>query len=183
MAVWRLSLHGRGNGKGGSQEWGHTWPGQSPHWRLEHRGGVNKKTGPGGQWWRQKLSINVFILTMILHSRCYYIWASSSDGKESTCNAGDPCLIPGSERSPGEGNSNSLQYSCLEKPMVRGFWQSWFSLLHSSGVTLYSPYLFYIYEITTSLRAGLKFLCIAQSLAFKRHWRRTCLNERSSCLW
>ena len=37
-----------------------------------------------------------------------------SDGKESACNAGDMGLIPGSRRSPGEGNGNSLQYSCLE---------------------------------------------------------------------
>ena len=36
-----------------------------------------------------------------------------SDGKESACNAGDPGSIPGSGRSPGEGNGNPLQYSCL----------------------------------------------------------------------
>ena len=39
-----------------------------------------------------------------------------SDGKESTCNAGDLGLIPGLGRSPGEGNGNPLQYSCLENP-------------------------------------------------------------------
>ena len=43
--------------------------------------------------------------------------------KESACNAGDPGLIPGSGRSPGEGNSNSLQYSCLENSIDRGAWQ------------------------------------------------------------
>ena len=43
-----------------------------------------------------------------------------SDGKESACNEGDPGSIPGSERSPGEGNSNPLQYSCLGNPMDRG---------------------------------------------------------------
>ena len=43
-------------------------------------------------------------------------------GKESTCNAGDTGSIPGSGRSPGEGHSNSLQYSCLENLMVRGVW-------------------------------------------------------------
>ena len=43
-----------------------------------------------------------------------------SDGKESACNAGDPGSIPGSGRSPGEGNGNPCQYSCLEKPMDRG---------------------------------------------------------------
>ena len=48
----------------------------------------------------------------------------SSVGKESACNAGDPGLIPGSGRSPGEGNGNSLQYSCLENPMDRGAWRA-----------------------------------------------------------
>ena len=42
-----------------------------------------------------------------------------SEVKVSACNAGDPGLIPGSERSPGEGNGNPLQYSCLENPMER----------------------------------------------------------------
>ena len=40
-----------------------------------------------------------------------------SDSKESACNVGDPGLIPGSRRFPGEGNGNPLQYSCLEKCM------------------------------------------------------------------
>ena len=43
-------------------------------------------------------------------------------GKESACNAGDPDLIPGSWRSPGEGNGNPFQYSCLENPMDGGAW-------------------------------------------------------------
>ena len=47
---------------------------------------------------------------------------SSSDGKESACNAGDPGSIPGSGRAPGEGNGYPLQYSCLENPMDRGAW-------------------------------------------------------------
>ena len=41
----------------------------------------------------------------------------SSAGKESTCNAGDPGLIHGLERSPGEGKGYPLQYSCLENSM------------------------------------------------------------------
>ena len=48
----------------------------------------------------------------------------SSDGKESACNAGDLDFIPGSGRSPGEGNGNPLQYSCLENPMDRGAWRA-----------------------------------------------------------
>ena len=45
-----------------------------------------------------------------------------TEGKVSACNAGDPGSIPGSGRSPGEGNGNPLQYSCLENPMDRGAW-------------------------------------------------------------
>ena len=47
-----------------------------------------------------------------------------SDHRESSCNAGDLGLIPGSGRYPGEGNGNPLQYSCLENPMDRGAWQA-----------------------------------------------------------
>ena len=47
-----------------------------------------------------------------------------SDGKASAYNAGDLGSIPGSGRSPGEGNGNPLQYSCLENPMGRGTWQA-----------------------------------------------------------
>ena len=43
-----------------------------------------------------------------------------SDGKEYACSARDLGLIPGSGRSPGEGNGNPLQYSCLENSMDRG---------------------------------------------------------------
>ena len=53
-----------------------------------------------------------------------------SDSEGSDCNAGDPGSIPGSGRSPGEGNGNPLQYSCLENPMDRG---AWWATLH--GVT------------------------------------------------
>ena len=53
-----------------------------------------------------------------------------SEGKESACNAGDLGLIPGLGRSPGEGNGNPLQYSCLESPMDRG---AWWPIVH--GIT------------------------------------------------
>ena len=47
-----------------------------------------------------------------------------SDGKESVCNAGDPGLIPGLVRAPGEGNGYPLQYSFLMNPMDREAWQA-----------------------------------------------------------
>ena len=53
---------------------------------------------------------------------CGDLFARSSVGKESACNAGDLGSSPESERSPGEGNGNPRQYSCLEKPMNRGAW-------------------------------------------------------------
>ena len=46
----------------------------------------------------------------------------SSDGKEFTCNEGDPSSIPGSGKSLGEGNVYLLQYSGLKNPMDRGSW-------------------------------------------------------------
>ena len=53
-----------------------------------------------------------------LFSHLYEIlgFPGGSDSKASACNAGDPGLIPGLGRSPGEGNSNLLQHSCLKIP-------------------------------------------------------------------
>ena len=45
-----------------------------------------------------------------------------SVGKESACNEGYPGSVPGWGGSPGEGNGNPLQYSCLENQMDRGAW-------------------------------------------------------------
>jgi len=45
-----------------------------------------------------------------------------SDRKASAYNAGDPGSIPGLRRSPGKGNGNPLQYSCLENPIDGGIW-------------------------------------------------------------
>ena len=50
---------------------------------------------------------------------CSQSFPGGSEVKASASNAGDPGSIPGSGRSPGEGNGNSLQYSCLENPMDR----------------------------------------------------------------
>ena len=55
-----------------------------------------------------------------------------SDGKESACNAGDPGLIPGLRRSPGEGNGYIIQYSCLENPMDSG---AWWAIVHGVAVS------------------------------------------------
>ena len=44
------------------------------------------------------------------------------DNKESSCNVGDPGSVPGKGRSPGKGNGNPLQFSCLGNPLDRGVW-------------------------------------------------------------
>ena len=56
------------------------------------------------------------------------LFPGGSDGKESACNAGDLGSIPGLGKSPGEGNGNPLQYSCLENPWTEepgGHYSSW----------------------------------------------------------
>ena len=85
-------------------------------------------TGPVSHW---KTLTKGFSLTNSFFSRSELEMTSliegfpgGSDGKASAYNAGDPGLIPGLGRSPGEGNGNPLQYSCLEKPRDRGAWRA-----------------------------------------------------------
>ena len=52
----------------------------------------------------------------------FWGFPGGSEVKASASNAGGPGSIPGSGRSPGEGNGNPLQYSCLENPMEGGTW-------------------------------------------------------------
>ena len=59
-----------------------------------------------------------------------------SEVKASACNAGDLGSIPGSERSPGEGNGNPLQYSCLKNPMDGGAWWATVHRVTKSGTQL-----------------------------------------------
>ena len=69
----------------------------------------------------------------VIKKKIFFVFLSfqgfpgSSDGKESPCNVGDLSLIPGMGRSPGEGNGNPLQYSCLEKSADRG---AWWAIIH-----------------------------------------------------
>ena len=65
--------------------------------------------------------------TTILHTLLSNVWRGfpgGSDGKESACNVGDPGSNSGLGRSPGEGNGNPLQYSCLENPKDKEAWQA-----------------------------------------------------------
>ena len=70
-------------------------------------------------WRRDRLTIPVFLG-----------FPCGSAGKESTCNTGDLGSIPGLGKSPGEGDGNPFQYSCLENPTDRG---AWWAAVH--GVT------------------------------------------------
>ena len=68
--------------------------------------------------------MNISMCVGVLQYNLKYMFdfPGGSDGKASVYNAGDQGLIPGSGRSPGEGNGNPLQYYCLENPMDRGAW-------------------------------------------------------------
>ena len=73
--------------------------------------------------WKCPISICLSPYLSICHQP---LWGfpGGSDGKESACNVGDPGSIPRLGRSHGEGNGNSLQYSCLENSMDRGAWRA-----------------------------------------------------------
>ena len=75
------------------------------------------------------LSPNIFRISLEYHKATFGLsrWLG---GKESVCQTGDTSSIPGLGKSPGEGNGNPLQYSCLENSMNRG---AWWATVH--GVT------------------------------------------------
>ena len=66
----------------------------------------------------------------------YWGFPGGSEGKETSCNAGDLDPIPGSGRSPVEGHGNPLQYSSLENPMDRGAWQATVHGVTNNGTRL-----------------------------------------------
>ena len=82
-----------------------------------------------------------------------------SEVKASACNAGDLGSIPGSGRSPGEGNGNPLQYSCLENPMDGG---AWWATVHgvAKSRTRLSDHTFTHTHLHTSTKSLPVFLCL-----------------------
>ena len=74
-----------------------------------------------------------------------------SDGKESACKVGDLDLIPGSGRSPREGNGNPLQHSCLENSMDREAWQATVQRVRHNGSDLVHTQLIYIQLIHSTV--------------------------------
>ena len=66
--------------------------------------------------------VYVWLSYFAIQQKPIQVFPGSSVSKESACNAGDQGSIPRSGGSPGEGNGNPLQYSCLENSMDRGAW-------------------------------------------------------------
>ena len=93
----------------------------------------------------------------------YIDFPGGSEGKKSACNAGDPGWIPGLGRSPGEGNGNQLQYSCLENPMDRGAWQATVHGVAKSWTRL-RDFTSNVYKLSHVLKeeSQLSFDCITQ---------------------
>ena len=71
-----------------------------------------------------------------MHIHIKGVFPGDSDGKEYACNAGDLGSMSGLGRSPGEGNGNPLQYSCLEKSMDEGAWQATVHVVAKSQIQL-----------------------------------------------
>ena len=97
-----------------------------------------------------------------------------SEVKASACNAGDLGSIPWSGRSPGEGNGNPLQYSCLENPMDGGAWWAIVPWVAKSQTRLSN------FTLTHTSSPGLnsKTHMIAKSMCIQCCFSRVCqLNE------
>ena len=117
-------------GEGDDRGWD-GWMASPTHWIWV---GVNS----GSWWWTGRPGV----LQSMGSQRVRHDWAAvlswtedgctlgfpgGSDGKESACSAEEPGSIPGSGRSSGEGNSNPLQYCCLENSMDR---EAWWATVH-----------------------------------------------------
>ena len=95
------------------------------------------------------ISIHLTLKHHIVHLKnVLLIVCHSSVGKEFASNAGDLVSIPGSGRSPGKGNGNQLQYSCLEKPTDRGAWQATVHEVARVGHDLVTKQRFYVNYIS-----------------------------------
>ena len=92
---------------------------------------------------------------------------SGSDSKASAYNVGDLGSIPGSGRSPGEGNGSPLQYSCLENPMDRG---TWWATVHgvAQSQTQLSDFTF-VYGVRHKIYHCYHFKCTIQYIHSAAH--------------
>ena len=118
----KLQVWGRGGQESDLQPWGHIW--QDIWCREQNTVGrwakMSKLCGWHTECEKELQLWSSTELDFFYPVMCQEGFPGGSDGKESACNLGDPGVIPGLERSPGEANGNPLQYSCLENSMNRG---------------------------------------------------------------
>ena len=88
--------------------------------KTQHRGNNKKPSMLETSTAKNELSRKLTWLSLRFEKTTPF--PGGSEVKTSACNVGDLGSIPGSGRSPGEGNGNPLQYSCLENPMDGGAW-------------------------------------------------------------
>ena len=117
--------------------------------------------------WLQKICIYIYIYIYIHIYAYIYIWGL----KNPPANAGDirdACLIPGSGRSPEEGNGTPLQYSCLENPIDRGAWQATVHVVTQSWMT----------EATAQPRMAHVYTYKGVLLGHKKEWNLAIWNNK-----
>ena len=103
----------------------------------------------------QKQNIHVYSKKTKTKKKPTYNFPGGSEVKASASNAGDPGSIPGSGRSPGEGNGNPLQYSCLENPMDGEAWQATVHRVTKSRTRLSDFTYLLTYLLTYNLESAL----------------------------
>ena len=109
----------------------------------------------------------------------FLFWSlpGGSDSKESSCNVGNPGSIPGLWRSPGEGNGNPLQYSCLGNPMDREVYQARVHRITKSWTQLTNTFTLSLPDLLHSDRLGLSTsLQMAQFHSFLWHMSTNVFN-------
>ena len=108
---------------------------------------------------------------LIEYCSSYWCFPGGSAGKEFTSNAGDPGSIPGSGKSPGEGNGYPLQYSCLKKSMDRG---AWWATLHTVAKSQHD-------RVTNTFRTQCYHSTFPASLPRAMVWERIRVSRAPSC--
>ena len=117
--------------------------------------------------------MDIIIISQISHHVMEYNgFLGGSVCKETICNEGDAGLIPGLGRSPGEGNGNLLQYSCLGNPMDRRAWATVNGVTRIGHDLVTEPPPPYIYTNIVSLKIIVQLLSCVQ--LFVTPWTAAC---------
>ena len=86
---------------------------------------------------RPSIILHITFAAVSIPYRAWWGFPGGSVGKEFACDAGDPGLIPGLGKTPGERDGNPVQYFCLENPMDRGAW--WWAAVHGVAKSQTQP--------------------------------------------